>query len=358
MKLIKGGTVVTATETMQADVLIDGEKVVAIASPEHHQWGESAEVVDASGKLVMPGGVDVHTHMELPFGGTFACDNFDTGTRAAAWGGTTTIIDFAVQTYGQEVMPGFEAWMGKAEGNCAVDYGFHMIIGDVTEASLKEMDALIGEGVTSFKLFMAYPGRLLLRRRADLPGDAEGGRHRGHGDDARRERDGHRRAARAGTAAGRDRPEVPRPHPTADHRGGGDFTAPSPSPSWPAARCTSCTWRPRRRWRRWPRPVTAGSTPSPRPVPSTSTSRWRSTCRGPGSRGPSTCARLRSAAGPRDTRTPCGGAWRPTTSRSCRPTTAPSASTTTRHWAPRSSSGWATSPRSPMAYLRWRTGWS
>ena len=158
MKLIKGGTVVTATETMQADVLVDGEKVVAIASPEHHQWGESAEVVDASGKLVMPGGVDVHTHMELPFGGTYASDTFETGTRAAAWGGTTTIIDFAVQTYGQEVMPGFEAWMGKAEGNCAIDYGFHMIIGDVTEASLKEMDALIGEGVTSFKLFMAYPG--------------------------------------------------------------------------------------------------------------------------------------------------------------------------------------------------------
>ena len=158
MKLIKGGTVVTATETMQADVLVDGEKVVAIASPEHHQWGESAEVVDATGKLVMPGGVDVHTHMELPFGGTYASDTFETGTRAAAWGGTTTIIDFAVQTYGQEVMPGFEAWMGKAEGNCAIDYGFHMIIGDVTEASLKEMDALIGEGVTSFKLFMAYPG--------------------------------------------------------------------------------------------------------------------------------------------------------------------------------------------------------
>jgi dihydropyrimidinase len=158
MKLIKGGTVVTATETMQADVLIDGEKVVAIASPEHHQWGASAEVVDATGKLVLPGGVDVHTHMELPFGGTFACDNFEIGTRAAAWGGTTTIIDFAVQTYGQEVMPGFEAWMAKAEGNCAIDYGFHMIIGDVTDSSLKEMDALMGEGVTSFKLFMAYPG--------------------------------------------------------------------------------------------------------------------------------------------------------------------------------------------------------
>ncbi|CAN5502879.1 MAG: dihydropyrimidinase [Acidimicrobiia bacterium] len=158
MKLIKGGTVITATETMEADVLVDGEKIVAIASPEHHPWSETAEVIDATGKLVLPGGVDVHTHMELPFGGTSASDTFETGTRAAAWGGTTTIIDFAVQTYGQEVMPGFEAWMQKAAGNCAIDYGFHMIIGDVTDSSLKEMDALIGEGITSFKLFMAYPG--------------------------------------------------------------------------------------------------------------------------------------------------------------------------------------------------------
>ncbi len=158
MKVIKGGTVVTATETMQADVLIDGEKVVAIASPEHHTWDASAQPIDASGKLVMPGGVDVHTHMELPFGGTYASDTFETGTRAAAWGGTTTIIDFAVQVYGEDVMPGFEAWMAKADGNCAIDYGFHMIIGDVTDSSLKEMEALMGEGVSSFKLFMAYPG--------------------------------------------------------------------------------------------------------------------------------------------------------------------------------------------------------
>jgi len=158
MKLIKGGTVVTATETMQADVLIDGETVVGIASADHHNWGESTEVIDATGKLVMPGGVDVHTHMELPFGGTYASDTFETGTRAAAFGGTTTIIDFAVQTFGNDVMPGFEEWMGKAEGNCAIDYGFHQIIGDVTDSSLKEMEALIGEGVTSFKLFMAYPG--------------------------------------------------------------------------------------------------------------------------------------------------------------------------------------------------------
>jgi dihydropyrimidinase len=107
---------------------------------------------------VIPGGIDVHTHMELPFGGTFAADTFETGTRAAAWGGTTTIIDFAVQTKGQNLMDGFEAWMGKADGNCAIDYGFHLIVGDVTDQSLKEMDIALDEGVTSFKMFMAYPG--------------------------------------------------------------------------------------------------------------------------------------------------------------------------------------------------------
>jgi dihydropyrimidinase len=155
--LITNGTVVTATDQVSADVLIEDEKVVALATPGSHDWSAD-EVIDASGKYVIPGGLDVHTHMELPFGGTFASDTFETGTRAAAWGGTTTIVDFAVQAKGQGVMEGFETWMEKAAGNCAIDYGFHMIVGDVNEQSLKEMDSVMGEGVTSFKLFMAYPG--------------------------------------------------------------------------------------------------------------------------------------------------------------------------------------------------------
>ncbi|WP_280701647.1 dihydropyrimidinase [Kitasatospora sp. GP82] len=158
--VIRGGLVVTAAEEVHADVLVEGEKVVALAS-----YGSSAaegwtaeRVLDARGLYVIPGGVDAHTHMELPFGGTSASDTFETGTRAAAWGGTTTIVDFAVQSVGSSLREGLDAWHAKAQGNCAIDYGFHMILADVTEDSLKEMDLLVAEGVTSFKLFMAYPG--------------------------------------------------------------------------------------------------------------------------------------------------------------------------------------------------------
>lgn len=155
--LISNGTMINHGGSQAADVLIEGDRVAALAAPGSHSM-KADETIDASGKFVIPGGIDVHTHMELPFGGTFASDTFETGTRAAAWGGTTTIIDFAVQTKGQGLMDGFEAWMAKAEGNAAIDYGFHLIVGDVTEQSLKEMDIAMGEGVTSFKMFMAYPG--------------------------------------------------------------------------------------------------------------------------------------------------------------------------------------------------------
>ena len=144
--LIKGGTVVSATETTEADVLVDGETIAAIAAPGSHEWEQGAdEVIDAGGKYVVPGAVDVHTHFDLPFGGTYVSDDFETGTRAGAHGGTTTIVDFAVQVKGQTVREGFEAWMAKAEGNCAIDYGFHMIVGDINDNSLKEMEAMVGE---------------------------------------------------------------------------------------------------------------------------------------------------------------------------------------------------------------------
>jgi dihydropyrimidinase len=162
--LIEGGTVVSATGATPMDVLVDGEQIAALIQPGSTALGSdlaaSADrVIDATGKYVVPGGVDVHTHMELPFGGTAASDTFETGTRAAAWGGTTTIIDFAVQRTGERVQDGLAAWHQKADGNCAIDYGFHMIVGGVDEDSLKAMDELVEhEGIASFKLFMAYPG--------------------------------------------------------------------------------------------------------------------------------------------------------------------------------------------------------
>lgn len=158
--LIRGGLVITAAEETHADVLVEDGRIAALASPgSSAAEGWTAErTVDATGKYVIPGGVDGHTHMEMPFGGTFASDTFETGTRAAAWGGTTTIVDFVVQSVGRPLREGLDTWHAKAEGNCAVDYGFHMILSDVNDATLKETDLLVAEGITSFKLFMAYPG--------------------------------------------------------------------------------------------------------------------------------------------------------------------------------------------------------
>jgi dihydropyrimidinase len=163
---IKNGTVVSSTGAARQDVLIDGPTIAAVLAPGSNALGSdlaaSADrVIDAAGKYVIPGGVDGHTHMEMPFGGTKASDTFETGTRAAAWGGTTTIVDFVVQAQGQQVMDTLAAWHDKAAGQCAIDYGFHQIIGGVDDDSLKAMDALIDEGITSFKLFMAYPGVFL-----------------------------------------------------------------------------------------------------------------------------------------------------------------------------------------------------
>ena len=158
--LIRGGLVITAADEIHADVLIEDGRIVALAahgSAVAEAW-TADRTIDAANKYVIPGGVDAHTHMELPFGGTFASDSFETGTRAAAWGGTTTIVDFAVQSVGHALREGLDAWYAKADGKCAIDYGFHMILSDVNESSLKEMDKLVEEGITSFKLFMAYPG--------------------------------------------------------------------------------------------------------------------------------------------------------------------------------------------------------
>ncbi|MGW2843074.1 dihydropyrimidinase [Streptomyces sp. NPDC001493] len=157
--VIHGGLVVTASDEIHADVLIEGGRVVALAAHgSDTAEGWTGRRIDATGKYVIPGGVDAHTHMEMPFGGTYASDTFETGTLAAVWGGTTTIVDFAIQSKGGSLKAGLDAWHEKAEGKCAIDYGFHMIMSDVNASSLKEMDQLVSAGVTSFKLFTAYPG--------------------------------------------------------------------------------------------------------------------------------------------------------------------------------------------------------
>src|SRR5512146_524779 len=156
--LIKGGSIVNADTTTSGDVLVDGERITLI--------GEDLDVtadkvIDATGKWVMPGGIDIHTHFELPFGGTFAKDTFETGTRAAAFGGTTTIIDFAVQPRGGTLRQGLDVWHEKADRKACIDYGFHCIVSDMRDDLLPEMDELVDDGVTTFTLFTAHPGAFL-----------------------------------------------------------------------------------------------------------------------------------------------------------------------------------------------------
>ncbi|HEY0459894.1 MAG TPA: dihydropyrimidinase [Pyrinomonadaceae bacterium] len=156
--LIKNGRIVTAVDDYRADILIEDGQISVIGKTLEM---EADKVIDASGKLVIPGGIDPHTHMELPFGGTESSDDFFTGTRAAAFGGTTTIIDFAVQNKGESMLAGADKWHAKAQGKAVIDYGFHLITTDFEDQNKPEMFKLIDEGITSFKLFMAYPGVFL-----------------------------------------------------------------------------------------------------------------------------------------------------------------------------------------------------
>ena len=334
-------------------MLIQDEKVVALAAGDSglsRRWAEDADlVVDATGKYVMPGGIDAHTHMEMPFGGTTSADTFETGTRAAAWGGTTMIIDFAIQTKGDSLLAGMDTWQAKADGVCAVDYSFHAIISDVTETSLKEMDELVAQGVTSFKLFMAYPGvfyatdREILRAMDRATGN--GALIMMHAEN------GIAIDAIVAAALGRgpDGPDLPRPD--APGRDGGRGRAPShpPGPGRQGARSTSSTSRRLPPSPRSSRRATAARTSSPRPARSTCSSRRR-TWRGRASRAPSSCARRRF--GPASTRRHFGGDCGPTTCRSWPPITARSASPSRR------SSASATSPRSRTACPASRTAWT
>src|SRR5438874_1068642 len=160
--LIKNGTIVTATDQYKGDVFVDGEKISAIGTSLTGLTMAAVRTIDASGKYLFPGGIDVHTHLDMPFGGSTSSDDFETGTIAAAHGGTTTVVDFAIQYHGQTLHHAWETWMKKADGKAAIDYGFHMIITELNDQVEAEMDALVRQGVTSFKLFMAYRGIFML----------------------------------------------------------------------------------------------------------------------------------------------------------------------------------------------------
>jgi dihydropyrimidinase len=158
--LIRNGTVVTAQATTAADVLIEGERIQEVRPGISPPAG--ATVIDAAGMYVIPGGIDVHTHLDMPFGGTTSADDFETGTIAAAFGGTTSIVDFAIQARGTRMRDALDTWWKKAEGKAAIDYGLHMIVTDLPASGLEDMDDMVREGVASFKLFMAYPNVLMV----------------------------------------------------------------------------------------------------------------------------------------------------------------------------------------------------
>src|SRR5450432_1654842 len=175
--IIKNGTIVTAIDTTRADIGIADGKISAIADQLPRE--NSTRVLEAKDKYVMPGGIDVHTHLDMPFGGTTSADNFETGTRAAAFGGTTTLIDFAIQYKGQPLRAAFDAWMQKAASKATTDYAFHCIITDLPNARLDEMADLVREGVPSFKLFMAYPGVFMLDDATIFKAMSQAARHSG-----------------------------------------------------------------------------------------------------------------------------------------------------------------------------------
>jgi dihydropyrimidinase len=157
--LIRNGTVVTARDTKLADVLIEGERIKEVREGIP---ADGAAVIDAAGMYVIPGGIDAHTHLDMPFGGTTSADDFETGTRAAAFGGTTSIVDFAIQGRGTRMRDALDTWLKKGEGRACIDFGLHMIVTDLGASGLEDMDEMVNEGVASFKLFMAYPNVLMV----------------------------------------------------------------------------------------------------------------------------------------------------------------------------------------------------
>ena len=156
---ITGGTIVTSSDNYKADVGVKDGKIVTIAK---QIKDESDQTIDARGKYVLPGGIDMHTHLDMPFGGTVSADDFETGTIAAAHGGTTTVVDFAIQSKGASLKKALDTWMQKAKGKAVIDYGFHIAVTDLNDKVMDELPQMVKAGVTSFKCFLAYKGALMI----------------------------------------------------------------------------------------------------------------------------------------------------------------------------------------------------
>lgn len=153
-KIIKNGMIITASDTFNADVLIENGKVIAIGMD---LPSDGLDIIDAKGCYLFPGGIDPHTHLEMPFGGTVSKDDFESGTIAAAFGGTTTIIDFCLTNKGEPLKKAIQTWHAKSKDKAVIDYGFHLMIGEINDSVLAEIPQVIEEeGITSFKVFMAY----------------------------------------------------------------------------------------------------------------------------------------------------------------------------------------------------------
>src|SRR5256714_1657809 len=264
--VIRNGTVVTATDTCLADVGVNGDKVTAIAAQLPAE--NTSKVVDAAGCLVIPGGIDVHTHLDMPFGGTTSADDFQTGTIAAAFGGTTTLIDFAIQYKGQTLRQAFDTWMKKAHDKAVTDYAFHCIITDLGSAQLEEMGQLIREGVTSFKLFMAYPGVFMLDDATIFKAMRQAAKHSGlicmHAENGGAIDVIVQQALAEGKRAPKyhalTRPPPLKPKP---------LPAPSPSRKWPERPFTSSISPATTHSKKSAKPATAAFPPTPKPVRNT-----------------------------------------------------------------------------------------
>ncbi len=158
--LIKNGQIVSAADNFAGDIYIEGEKIAAIGKNLSHLKAD--QIINAKGMLVLPGGIDPHVHLDMPFMGTYSSDNYETGTRAALHGGTTTVIDFILQTQGKSLRHALNEWRGRADNNAVGDYSFHMAVTDFNEQSKAEIREMVAEGITSFKTFMAYKGALMI----------------------------------------------------------------------------------------------------------------------------------------------------------------------------------------------------